>query len=44
MDKHKSSIELVPDTDYDYDYRVVIGNEYDPCRPQLFAPQIYVAQ
>jgi LCP family protein required for cell wall assembly len=44
MDKPKSTIELVPDTVYDYDYRVVIGDEYDPCRPQLFAPQIYVAQ
>ena len=44
MDKQKSAIELVPDTDYDYDYRVVIGTDYDPCRPQLFAPQIYVAQ
>ena len=42
MDESKSSIELVPDAAYDYDYRIVIGKEYDPCRPQLFAPQIFV--
>jgi LCP family protein required for cell wall assembly len=42
MDKNKASIELVPDAEYAYDYRVVIGREYDPCRPQLFAPQIFL--
>jgi hypothetical protein len=42
MDESKSSIELQPDTDYDYDYRIVLGEEYDPCRPQLFAPQIFL--
>lgn len=44
MDEDKSSIELVPDTDYAYDYRIVLGEEYDPCRPQLFAPQIFVGE
>ncbi len=42
MDKHKSIIDLVPEVDYPYDYRVVLGEEYDPCRPQLFAPQIFL--
>jgi LCP family protein required for cell wall assembly len=44
MDKDKSSIELVPDVEYAYNYRIVIGEEYDPCRPQLFAPQIFTGE
>jgi hypothetical protein len=44
MDKRKADIELVPDTSSDYDYQVVLGEDYDPCRPQLFAPQIYLGQ
>ena len=42
FDEHKSAIELVPDTEYGYDYRVILGPDYDPCRPQLFAPEIYL--
>lgn len=42
MDQNKSSIELVPDVEHPYDYRIVIGRDYDPCRPQLFAPQIFL--
>jgi LCP family protein required for cell wall assembly len=42
FDKHKSAIELVPDTAYDYSYRITLGPDYDPCRPQLFAPEIYL--
>ena len=44
FDKRTSEIELVPDTPSEADYRVVLGNDYDPCRPQLFAPQIFVSQ
>lgn len=44
VDKSTSDIELVPDTPYEYDYRLVLGKDYDPCRPQLFAPQIFLAQ
>ncbi len=44
VDMPKDSIELVTDTDYEYDYRIVLGTEYDPCRPQLFAPQIFIDQ
>ncbi len=44
VDKRKGDIELVPDTDYEYDYRLVLGKEYDPCRPQLFAPQILLGE
>jgi LCP family protein required for cell wall assembly len=42
FDKHKSAIELVPDTDVGYNYRVVLGPDYNPCRPQLFAPEIFL--
>jgi LCP family protein required for cell wall assembly len=44
FDKQKTEIELVPDTVYDYNYRIVLGPDYDPCRPQLFAPEIYLDQ
>jgi len=44
VDMPKNSIELVADTDYEYDYRIVLGTEYNPCRPQLFAPQIFINQ
>ena len=33
LDRRLSTFELVPDTEYEYDYRVVLGNDYDPCRP-----------
>ncbi|MEJ2750375.1 MAG: LCP family protein, partial [Anaerolineae bacterium] len=37
---YRSSIELVSDQpDYAYNYRVILGNDYDPCRPELYAPQ-----
>jgi len=42
FDKHKSEIELVPDVEYGYDFRVTLGPDYNPCRPQLFAPEIYL--
>ncbi len=42
---YRSSIELIEgDTDYPYDYRVVLGEDYDPCRPELFAPQAFLNQ
>jgi len=40
--KKTEDIQLVPDTPYPYDYRLVIGSEHNPCRPQLFAPQIFL--
>ena len=39
FDEKKSEIELVDDDSFEYDYRVVLGEDYNPCRPQLFAPQ-----
>jgi len=40
--KSRSQIELVPDTPYDYDYRVVLGADYDPCVNRLFAPREFL--
>jgi LCP family protein required for cell wall assembly len=42
--KRRADIQLVADETYEYDYRVVLGNDYDPCRPQLFAPQAFLNQ
>ena len=39
FDEKPSEIELASDEDYEYDYRVVLGEDYNPCRPQLYAPQ-----
>ncbi len=36
--KTTSQIELVPDTPYEYNYRVILGTDYDPCVDQLRAP------
>ena len=44
LDEPMSTLELDPDSSYEYNYRVVLGTEYNPCRPQLFAPQIFLGQ
>jgi hypothetical protein len=36
------SVKLV-DEPYPYNYRVVIGNDYDPCRPPYYAPQVFLS-
>ncbi len=36
-----SSVRLV-DEPYAYKYRVVIGNDYDPCRPAYYAPEAFI--
>lgn len=35
-------IALNPDSTSSYDYRLVLGSTYDPCRPDLYAPQTYI--
>lgn len=40
MNVYQSTIQLVPDTTYPYNYQVVIGEEYNACRPALYAPKI----
>ena len=44
MAKKTADVQLVTDTTYPYNYLIVLGSEYDPCRPQLFAPQIFLDQ
>ncbi|MCP5100425.1 MAG: hypothetical protein GY943_33160 [Chloroflexi bacterium] len=38
----QSEIELVDDDAFEYDYQVIIGTDYDPCRPQMAAPQAFI--
>jgi LCP family protein required for cell wall assembly len=41
--KNRSQIELISDdADYPYDYQVLIGDDYDPCLDQLYAPQPFL--
>lgn len=40
--QRSEAIELIPDTPYEYDYRVVLGADYDPCVNQLNAPQEFL--
>lgn len=40
----RSAIALGEDATVTTEYRVVLGEDYDPCRPQLYAPQIYLNQ
>lgn len=35
-------IQLVPDTPFDYNYRVVLGADYDPCVNVFYAPQMFL--
>lgn len=35
-------IELVPDTPYDYEYRVVLGHDFDPCLNPFGAPRAFL--
>lgn len=40
---NESDIELISDDDtFKYDYQVVLGEDYDPCLNQLFAPQAFI--
>ncbi len=38
FDQRSDDIELVPDTPYEYDYRVELGADYNPCVNHLFSP------
>jgi hypothetical protein len=37
-----SDINLVEDDAFPYDYQVILGEDYDPCLNQLFAPQAFI--
>jgi hypothetical protein len=40
FDEKTSEIELVSDDNYEYDYRIVLGEDYDPCRPPFYVPEV----
>ncbi|MCO5191042.1 MAG: LCP family protein [Anaerolineae bacterium] len=42
MDMHESEIELDAETIGETNYRIILGTDYDPCRPEIFAPQPYI--
>lgn len=42
MDQRESQLNLDGSTGNQYDYRIILGTDYDPCRPELFAPQPYL--
>jgi hypothetical protein len=44
LDKEVEDVELVSDEASDFNYRIVLGDDYDPCRPQLFAPQAFIPE
>jgi LCP family protein required for cell wall assembly len=37
------SVRLV-DEPYPYKYRVILGDDYDPCRPPYYAPEAFIGQ
>jgi polyisoprenyl-teichoic acid--peptidoglycan teichoic acid transferase len=38
----QSEIFLEGDEQFDYDYQVILGEDYDPCLNQFFAPQAFI--
>jgi LCP family protein required for cell wall assembly len=45
FDSRRSEIELISDdTTYPYHYQVVVGDDYDPCLNQFYAPQLFLDQ
>ncbi|HSH04958.1 MAG TPA: LCP family protein [Anaerolineae bacterium] len=38
FDQYRGQLILESEERYEYNYRVVLGEDFDPCRPQLFAP------
>jgi LCP family protein required for cell wall assembly len=42
FDRLPSNIEQVEDASYGYDYRVILGQDYDPCLNQLRQPQEFL--
>ena len=42
FDMGQDEIALTPDDSQPYDYQLILGEDYDPCRPQLAAPQLFL--
>ena len=42
FDMYRSEIQLTEDDTFEYEYRVILGEDYDPCLNQLFQPQEFI--
>lgn len=42
FDKYRSEIQLTEDEGYKYEYRIILGEDYDPCLNQLYQPQEFL--
>ena len=42
FDRGKAEIQLASDDAFESDYQIILGQDYDPCRPQLVAPQLFL--
>ena len=42
FDIFRSQIQLAEDDSFPYEYKVVIGEDYDPCLNQLYQPQEFI--
>ncbi|MCA9917871.1 MAG: LCP family protein [Anaerolineales bacterium] len=42
FDIYRSQIQLAEDDTFEYEYKVVLGENYDPCLNQLFQPQEFL--
>ena len=42
FDMYRSEIQLTEDDTFDYEYKVILGEDYDPCLNQLYQPQEFI--
>lgn len=39
---YRSQIQLTEDDTFEYEYRIILGEDYDPCLNQLYQPQEFI--
>ena len=44
FDMYRSEIQLTDDDSFQYEYKVILGEDYDPCLNQLYQPQEFLDQ
>ncbi|GJM42357.1 MAG: hypothetical protein DHS20C20_26390 [Ardenticatenaceae bacterium] len=44
FDMYRSEIQLTEDASFEYEYQVILGEDYDPCLNQLYQPQEFLNQ
>ncbi|WP_420645726.1 LCP family protein [Candidatus Leptofilum sp.] len=42
FDMYRSEIQLTEDDTFEYEYKVILGEDYDPCLNQLYQPQEFI--